>query len=91
MCCELCLCEDAQTFHHLIPRATHNNKWFKRNFTTLQMQKGINICDECHSFIHKAVPKEKELGRIYNTLEALCAHPKIASYLTWKRKRFHLD
>ncbi len=91
MLCELCGCEEHYDFHHLIPRTLHTNKWFKRNFTLLQRQTGLYLCKECHNFIHDVVPKEKELGRKYNTLETLCAHPKIAAYIAWKRKRFRLD
>jgi hypothetical protein len=30
---------------------------------------------------------EKELGRHYNTLEKLLAHPKIRAYVEWKKQR----
>jgi len=43
--CELCKRENELTFHHLIPRTNHKNKWFKKNFTREEMNQGINICN----------------------------------------------
>ncbi len=91
MLCELCGCEEHFNFHHFIPQTLHRNKWFKKNFTPLQLGLGIYVCKECHKYVHNVVPKKKELGRHYNTLEKLLGHPKIVTYLTWKRHRFHLD
>jgi hypothetical protein len=51
------------------------------------MQHGIEVCKSCHSAIHHMIPDEKELGRHYSTLEQLRAHPEIAKYVRWKRKR----
>lgn len=89
--CQLCLCEEAHNFHHLIPRTLHSNKWFKKRYTRAQMQEGIDVCKSCHRAIHDLVPSEKELGRHYNTVERLLAHEKIAAYVTWKRDRSGAD
>jgi hypothetical protein len=86
MPCELCGREEASSFHHLIPRTLHSNKWFKRRFTAKQMRQGINVCKDCHGAIHDLVPDEKDLGRHYNTLEKLLAHEPIARYVAWKRQ-----
>ena len=51
------------------------------------MREGIEVCKSCHKAIHDLVPNEKELGRHYNTLEKLLAHPKIGKYVQWKRGR----
>ena len=51
------------------------------------MQEGMNLCKSCHKAIHDLIPKEKELGRHYNTMEKLLAHPQIAGYVKWKRER----
>lgn len=85
--CELCRCEDARNFHHFIPRTVHSNKWFKKNFTREEMQRGMDVCKQCHRMIHTTIPDEKELGKEYNTREKLAAHPKMASYLQWKQRR----
>jgi len=87
MLCELCGCEEHYNFHHFIPVTNHSNKWFKKNFTREEMRQGLNLCKQCHKTIHKIIPKEKELGKKYNSLEKLLSHPKIAKYVGWKRQR----
>jgi hypothetical protein len=85
--CELCQTEPAHNFHHFIPRTLHSNKWFKKRYTRAEMQVGIDVCKACHSAIHDLIPDEKELGRHYSTLETLLAHPEIAKFVEWKRRR----
>lgn len=87
MLCQLCQSEESHNFHHFIPRTLHSNKWFKKRYTREQMHEGIEVCKACHRAIHDLVPDEKELGRHYNTLEKLLAHPEIGKYVQWKRKR----
>ena len=87
MLCELCESENTHNFHHFIPRTLHSNKWFKKRFTREQMSQGIKVCKSCHKAIHDLIPKEKELGRHYNTMEKLLAHPQVAAYVNWKRDR----
>ncbi len=85
--CALCSRQRPTTFHHLIPRKCHTNKWFKKNFDTDDMRsRGIDVCRPCHSFIHKQF-SEKELGREFNTLEKLLAHETISTYIVWARKQ----
>ena len=43
-------------------------------------ERGINLCESCHKFIHKKF-SEKELGRDYNTLNALIENPIILFFL----------
>ncbi len=87
MLCELCESENAHNFHHFIPRTLHRNKWFKKRYTRKEMRAGLNLCKSCHDAIHDLIPDEKELGRHYNTLEKLLAHPQFAGYVKWKRER----
>ncbi|MEM9776427.1 MAG: hypothetical protein AAF902_17755 [Chloroflexota bacterium] len=85
--CALCGNQRNITFHHLIPRKCHTNKWFKKNFDKVDMKtRGIYVCRPCHSFIHRQFT-EKELGRSYNTLEKLMADEKIRTYVAWARKQ----
>jgi len=85
--CELCERENELTFHHLIPKSQHTNKWFKKNFTREEMATGINICKhDCHKYVHKSI-NEKELGRSFNTLEKLLRHPKIKKYIKYIQKQ----
>ncbi|MCC9603206.1 hypothetical protein LOC67_21875 [Stieleria sp. JC731] len=83
--CELCgrQTKRGTTEHHLIPRKCHRNKWFKKRYTREQMQQTVSLCHDCHRCIHRFVPKEKELGRDYNTLEELLAHEQIGRFVEW--------
>jgi hypothetical protein len=85
--CELCRCEEAVSFHHLIPRTLHRNKWFRKRFSREDMRRGIDVCRQCHHAIHDLVPVEKDLGRSCSSLDALRAHPQIGRYLSWKQQR----
>ena len=49
------------------------------SFTALSHE----TCSDCHAAIHRFVPSEKELGRSYNTKDALLAHPEIATFVAW--------
>ena len=85
--CELCGGEKLITFHHLIPRSCHRNKWFRKNFDIKDMrERGIDICRKCHSFIHKKF-SEKYLGRELNTLERLQQNETVQKYVKWARKQ----
>lgn len=83
--CALCGRQRPLTFHHLIPRTCHSNKWFKKRFSRDDMHsRGIDVCRNCHSFIHQQF-SEKQLGRMYNTLEALQAHEAVQRFVRWVR------
>ena len=84
--CELCACEAAYNFHHLIPRTLHSNKWFKKRYTRDQMQEGLQVCKQCHNTLHDLIC-EKDLGRNYHSRELLLAHPQVARYVSWKQRR----
>lgn len=75
------------TEHHLIPRRCHRNKWFKQRFSREEMNRTVPLCRDCHRAVHRFVPKEKDLGRYFNTVEALMAHEKIANFVRWVRKQ----
>jgi hypothetical protein len=81
--CALCERETARTFHHLIPRTLHRNKWFQKRYTREQLSKGIDVCQDCHSAIHRYIHSEKELGRHYNSIDSLKSHEQLAQYLQW--------
>jgi len=85
--CELCGRENELTFHHLIPVCLHKNKWFKKNYTRVEMAMGINVCKyDCHREIHNVI-SEKELGRSFNTLQKLLRHPKVKKYVKYIQKQ----
>jgi hypothetical protein len=85
--CALCGGNHLITFHHLIPKTCHRNKWFRKNFDKTDMrERGIDICRRCHSFIHKQF-SEKTLGRELNTLDLLLDHETVQDYMVWARKQ----
>ncbi len=86
--CSLCGSPHGVTFHHLIPRTCHSNKWFKKNYSRDEMtNSGIDVCRKCHSFIHKKL-SEKVLGRELNTLDKIKNNEEISKYVEWARKRW---
>lgn len=86
--CEICGTTNTITFHHLIPRTCHRNKWFKKHFSKDDMQtRGIDVCRKCHSFIHKTF-SEKELGRNFNTLEKILENEGVQRYRRWALKKY---
>lgn len=64
-----------QSQHHLVPR--------------LRGGKGgptVLLHEICHREIHASL-SETELARDFSTIEALRAHPRLARFITWVRKR----
>jgi hypothetical protein len=77
------------TFHHLIPQTCQTNAWFGKRFTLDDMRtRGLNVCRKCHTAIHEFIPREKDLGRYYNSRELLLANEKIANHVSWSSKRW---
>lgn len=64
-----------QSLHHLVPKLRGG----KGGPTVLLHQ-------ICHSEIHASL-NETDLARDYATLEALRAHPRLAKFIRWVRKR----
>jgi hypothetical protein len=87
--CELCERSGrVLTFHHLVPRHCHGKKRFRRRFTLKEMrERGLWLCNECHSGIHDLIPDEKILGWSYNTRELLLTHEGISRHLEWVKKQ----
>lgn len=85
--CQLCGSDQQISFHHLIPRTCHKNKWFTKRFSKEDMRsRGIDVCRLCHNFIHSQYD-EKMLGRHFNTIEALLDDEGIKKYVAWAKKR----
>ncbi|MEI4261057.1 HNH endonuclease [Roseovarius sp. D0-M9] len=67
--------EARQSLHHLVPK--------------LKGGKGgpvVLVHQICHNEIH-ATLTEAELARAFNTPDALRAHPRLAKFIAWMRKR----
>ena len=75
------------TEHHLVPRSCHTNKWFRKRFAREELRRTVSLCRDCHRAVHRFVPREKDLGRFYNTVEDLLAHPEIAKFVAWISRR----
>ena len=86
--CELCGREvGALTRHHLIPRTRHTNQRNQREFDRADVKQRIAwLCRPCHNHVH-ALFTEKMLERKVNTVEALAAHPQVARFVAWIRKK----
>lgn len=86
-----CLCKRitkrGTTAHHLIPRTCHSNRWFRKQFTREVMQQTVELCHDCHNAIHRFIPREKQLGRNYYTLELLLEHEQIRDFVAWISKQ----
>ena len=83
----LCERDEELTFHHLIPRTVHTNKWFKARFEKDELQSGVELCRDCHGAIHKIIASEKELAREWNTLERLRENEQLMTFVRWVAKR----
>lgn len=85
--CELCDRENELTFHHLIPRSVHKNKWFKSRYDKDELQRGIYICKhDCHKEIHRRFDA-KLLGRELNTKEKILNEYGMTRYIRWVKKQ----
>ena len=85
VCC-LCKRETDLTFHHLIPRKVHRRAYFKKHFTKLELNVGIDICRQCHRVIHKSY-SEMELAKSFNSIEKITAEPLLANQFDWLSKQ----
>lgn len=87
--CELCEREHLEflTFHHLIPRALHSKKRYRKKYTLEEMRtRGLHLCKQCHRGIHDLL-NEKQLGESFNTKELLLAHEGVAKHVAWAKKQ----
>ena len=74
--CALCgrpMPPGSANLHHLVPRS-HGGR------------ETVALHRLCHDKIH-ATLSEQELARSYGDLESLRAHPEIARFLAWVRRR----
>jgi len=84
MKCELCNRSENINFgeHHLFPKTLHSSKWYKKNYTTQELNVKLVVCRDCHDAIHQFI-NEKALGKLYNTKEKLMEHEKVAGFVKW--------
>ena len=81
--CELCEREVDTSSHHLIPKQIHSKNWCKIKFSKFDMKnRRADLCGDCHPMVHQYF-KHSELGKLYNTVEKLLAHEKVAKFVVW--------
>lgn len=64
-----------QSLHHLVPKLRGGT-----------LGPTVLLHQICHNEIHASL-SETDLARSYNTIEALRAHPRLAKFIAWVRKR----
>lgn len=85
ICC-LCKRETDLTFHHLIPRKVHRRAYFKKNFSKLELNTGIDVCRQCHRGIHKTY-NEMELAKQFNSIDKIMIDPVLSKHVSWVAKQ----
>mmetsp|Transcript_46009 Transcript_46009/g.59105 ORF Transcript_46009/g.59105 Transcript_46009/m.59105 type:complete len:201 (+) Transcript_46009:33-635(+) len=95
--CDLCERLVNRTFHHLVPKETHNRYLRKGKLpTNLEDQgectrhwlnsHGLMVCGPCHNAIHNA-ERNETLAEAYNTLERVLDHPKIFAFAKYNSRQ----
>ena len=88
--CEMCKRKgQSLSEHHLIPRAVHTKKRFKRRFSKEEMRtRKADLCRLCHKRgLHVLIPDNKELADKFNTVELLMADERIRRHVEWVKKQ----
>jgi 5-methylcytosine-specific restriction endonuclease McrA len=80
--CPFCRRELPLTFHHLIPKKLHRRTRFRKRYTREQLNRGIEVCRQCHDGIHDRYD-EMTLYRAFSEPGRLSADPELARYFDW--------
>ncbi|CAE6971185.1 yisB [Symbiodinium natans] len=83
-CCELCSLDHDLTIHHLIPKVHWKRMKKRRQVSGKDEPPTAILCRTCHSKVHRTFA-HSELGRKYNTIEALGEAPELQRYLESRR------
>ncbi|KAF5350154.1 hypothetical protein D9756_009129 [Leucocoprinus leucothites] len=84
--CEICERDIPLTYHHLIPRSTHD-KVLKKGWHDASMLNSVAwLCRECHSMVHK-VERTEVLAKEYYTVELLLAREDIQKWRSYASKQ----
>ena len=88
--CELCdrrVGQDRLTRHHLLPRS-HARRRGRRELKRRDPGRTVALCSPCHRNLHVAL-SNGELGREFDSLEALRDHPGVRRFNEWARGKPH--
>ncbi|PPQ99615.1 hypothetical protein CVT24_005193 [Panaeolus cyanescens] len=84
--CEICERQVPLTYHHLIPRSTHD-KVLKKGWHPEEMLNSVAwLCRQCHSAVHHVAPNE-ELARNFYTVELLLEREDIQKWKKYAAKQ----
>jgi len=93
--CELCgrpVGRDRLTRHHLLPRAQvrrmRRRKMARRELRSRDPGRTVDLCRPCPSNVHASL-SNGDLGRGYDSLEALSTHPDARRFTDWVRSKPH--
>jgi hypothetical protein len=93
--CELCgraVGRNRLTRHHLLPRAQarrmRRRKMARRELRRRDPGRTVDLCRLCHRNVHTSL-SNGDLGRGYDCLEALSAHPDVRRFTEWVRDKPH--
>jgi len=93
--CELCgrpVGQDRLTRHHLLPRAQarrmRRRKMARRELKERDPGRTVDLCSPCHRNVHASL-SNGDLGRGYDSLEALSTHPRVMRFTDWVRDKPH--
>lgn len=84
--CPTCHRKTYLTFHHLIPRKVHRRAHFKKHYSKQELNKGIMVCRQCHSGIHRFYD-EMTLAKQFDSLEKIMSDPPLAQHFEWVAKQ----
>ena len=93
--CELCgrtVGRESLTRHHLLPRAQarrmRRRRMARRALRRRDPGITVDLCRPCHRNVHTSL-SNGDLGRHYDRLEALSAHPDVRRFTEWVRDKPH--
>lgn len=82
--CELCGLDQDLTVHHLVPKVHWRRMKKRRQVSGKDEPPTAILCRTCHSMVHRTF-SHSELGRNYNSIEALEEAGELQKYLQLRR------
>ncbi len=84
--CPFCNRETDLTHHHLIPKKVHGRKFYKKKYSKVELNAGIDICIMCHKGIHNLYD-EVTLAKQLNNADLLLDDEALAKHFKWVSKQ----
>lgn len=81
--CELCQRDWIPlTYHHLIPRSTHDRALKRAWHEEWELNKVAWLCSACHRCVHRVTTNE-DLAQNFHTIDLLLTREDIQSFIKW--------